>query len=181
MLLLEPAAQRPAIVGPHPLIGHDIGEEARWPQERDALLYEVGIKVGHAVVDPVVPGEVILQLSQALLPDIGRIADHRIKSAPLENFRKTSFPVKGIDLPYLLIAHIRMIIIIVVADERVAALDVITQVRQGPLFEVAQQAADALPALALQDFQQQGEFGHLHRLRIDVYSVDAALQNALSL
>ena len=181
MLLPEPAAQRSAIVGPHPLVGHYVGEEARRAQERDSPLKEVGIKVCHAVVDPIVSGEVILQLSQSLLADIGRIADHCIKSAPLENFRKAQFPFESIDPPDLLIAHIRMIVIIVVADERVAALDVLSQVRQSPLLEIAQKAADALLALALQNLEQQGELGHLHRLAVDVYPVDAALQNALSL
>jgi hypothetical protein len=70
---------------------------------------------------------------------------------------------------------------IVVADERVSALDIIPQVRQRPLLEEAPQAADALLALALQHLQEKRELCHLHSLGIYVNPEDAALEDSLSL
>jgi len=75
---------------------------------------------------------------------------------------------------FLLLVKIR-------ADERVAALDVSTKVRQRPFLERPENALQALLRFPFQHFEKKRQFGGFHRLRVNVHAVYVVQQNALAL
>ncbi|OPY48697.1 MAG: hypothetical protein A4E49_03446 [Methanosaeta sp. PtaU1.Bin112] len=180
-LLFQPMPQRCAIVGPHPLVGHDVGEDAASSEKSNAALNKVGVEVRRPVVNLVVLLKIALELAQALLPYIRRIAYHHIKPAPLEDLGELPLPVEWIDPGNLLRPQARIALQDVPAYERVTAFDIISQVRQRPFCKELELLGDRLLVLPLQHLQQQRELGHLHRLPVYVHSEDAIQQNALSL
>ncbi|MCH8148927.1 MAG: hypothetical protein IH987_13270, partial [Planctomycetes bacterium] len=56
-----------------------------------------------------------------------------------------------------------------------------TGIGQHTLVEKRQLAFNGLLVFPFQHFQQQGELGDFHRLRVDVHAVDIVQQNAFAL
>ena len=73
-----------------------------------------------------------------------------------------------------------LLLVIIRADERVAALDVLAQVGQSAFLEHAQDRLEALLRFAFQHFEQEGNLGRLHRLRVKVHAVDVVQQDAFA-
>ena len=125
-----------------------------------------------------------LNCGYALLSHIRRIPNHRIKPARLHDRRERGVPVEYVDSQSLLLVveqiALRRLVVEIGADQRVAALDVASEVGQHA-FAVEEPAlrVDRFLRLALQHFQQQRELGHLDGLRVDVDAEDVVLEDAL--
>src|SRR5439155_24443878 len=74
-----------------------------------------------------------------------------------EDARKLLVPVEDVDAVPLLVGEQREfgLLIEIRADERIAALDVVTQVRQGAFLKHAQNRLKALLRLAFEHFEQE--------------------------
>ena len=87
-------------------------------------------------------------------------------------------PVKRVDALRGLGVQVELAVIKIRADERVAALNVAVQIGQHALMEQLHLAVQRLAGFAFQHFEQQREFGHFHRLRVDVHAIDMIEQDA---
>lgn len=92
-------------------------------------------------------------------------------------------PVEGVDLQEFLTIEASGSggFVKVGADEGVPTFDVIAKVGEGPLLEQTVEAVERLLGLALEHLEEQGEFGHLHGLRIDVHAIDVGEEDPLPL
>ncbi len=108
--------------------------------------------------------------------DIRRISDHGVKPALREDLRESFAPIEGVYPPPFLRVNRELSGEVVPTDQRVAALDVTPEVGQGALQPQAQ-----LSALLLQHLQQQAQLGHLHRLRVNIHTVQVVQQYLLLL
>ncbi len=100
----------------------------------------------------------------------------------LKTCGKGFLPIEGVDAVLLfqiqeagLLAGIE-----IRADERVAALDVATEVGEGALLEETELLTDGLLVFAFEHFEQQGELGDFDGLGVDVDAVDVVEQDALA-
>ena len=75
----EEGPERLAVARPHPLVRDDVGQLSARRQEPRALLDEVGVEVGRAVVDVERLQEVRLEVREPLGPDVGRVPEHAVE------------------------------------------------------------------------------------------------------
>src|SRR3990172_2275714 len=105
--------------------------------------------------------KIVFDISQPLLTYVGRVADDYIKSTCLHDFGKLRLPIECVDAVHLLrIEHIYLLALLRVeirANQGVAALDILLQVRQGSLLEEPQLLYQAALVLPLQHLEQEGE------------------------
>lgn len=87
--------------------------------------------------------------------------------------RKCPLPVEGVDALDFLLVREDLPLEVVPIDQRVAAADILTQIRQNAL-----KPERKLTGLAFQQLEQQRKLRHFHRLRVDVHPVHAGGQNA---
>ena len=98
----------------------------------EAIFRGSGVEIGNAVERLVVPAEVVLEISESLLPTHRADCRSRRRTRRPENRGEFRLPVEDVDaVPLFLVQHVQLMAVVIVrADQRVAALDVIGQVRQ---------------------------------------------------
>ena len=131
--------------------------------------------------------------------DVGRIADDGVETTFLftptrtlprrgggnshfEDLRKLLFPVETVDPVLILVAQqveLRAVVEIR-TDQGVSAADVPGKVGESALLEELDLVRQGLPALPLQDLEEERELRHLDGLGVDVHAVDAVQQNPLA-
>src|SRR5215210_645420 len=100
----EVVAQRLAVAGPQPLVGDDVAHPPATPELPEALLVEVHVEVGGAMVDfGICLGQVGLEVPERFLADVGRVAHHSVEAglvaegaalAVEEDFGELELPVE---------------------------------------------------------------------------------------
>src|ERR1035437_1033731 len=97
--------------------------------------------------------EIGFEVGQGLLTDVGRVTDDSIETASLENLGKLGVPVENVNaVAFFVVEQGHLLLLIEVrADEGIAALDVIAEVRQGTLVEQTKDGLQALLSLTFQD------------------------------
>ena len=88
--------------------------------------------------------------------DIRWIPDHRVEPSGLDDLGKLGIPVERVDpVALFLVDQVELLPFVEVgADERVAALDVVSEIGQGALVEHPEGLAERLFALPFEDLEQ---------------------------
>jgi hypothetical protein len=148
---------------------------------------------GNSVEGFVVRMEVRLEFRERLLADVRRIADHGVEASPTltlpprwgggarEDLGELGLPVEGVDPGALGVVNCQVAVEEVRADQRVAALDVLAEVGEGPLVEDFKLSREDALVFALEDLEQQRELRDLDGLGVDVNAVDVVQKDALAL
>ena len=112
-----------------------------------------------------------------------RSLEVRRASPAAENLWELGGPVEDVDaVAFFVIEQGHLLLLVEVgADEGVAAFDVVAQVGQGAFVEQAQDGLQALLGFAFEDFEEQGEFGGLDGLVVDVHAEDVVQEDAFAL
>ena len=96
----EEFAERLAVAAAHPLVGDDVDELAAVAEQPHALLDEIDVEVGGAGVGLEGAFEVGLEVGEFLLPDVGWVADHHVKSDEVglvvQDLRELESPLEGV-------------------------------------------------------------------------------------
>src|SRR4051812_26302573 len=101
--------------------------------------------------------QITFQFFKRFHTNVGRVANDRIKSAYFHNGGKFRSPIKDIDTEsFLIIKHMYLYIIVKIrSDKRIAAFDVMYQIRQSSLVEYTKLHCQSLPRFTLKYFEKQ--------------------------
>ena len=116
------------------------------------LLDEVDVKVSPFSVGTIMCSKVLLHLFEHFHADIRRIPNHGVESACCHDLGKFGVPVEGVDaVAFFFVDQAELLAFVEIgADERVAALDVVGEVREGALVEEPKALSQRLGVLAFE-------------------------------